>query len=496
MVPEVTARLRPRSGWESQDLGIAMVRGLIGRLMWQWCFVLIPFWVALGLLLHNQPWWFIFITWWLKPLYDRLPLFTLSRRLFGQDTKLRDVLRALPGLVSKSNWYFLTFGRFSFYRSFSLPVKVLEGGNHATYRRRTRVLLQQGGDNTAVWVTLGFMVSCALAVAGCWMLWNSVTVDMEDSDDSPGWFRFFTQRWATVDPATLWTLGMLQLVAITLTEIFYVGAGFGLYLNGRSHLEGWDIEVSFRSLAARLQDVTGTAVSLVLVALCWLACASPVLAKKPYRPAEVSSDAVSARAIEQSVKSVKASPDFTVHTEEYTVNDDVSTGSSYSGSGDWDLDGFAAIFSLVGWSVLAAGVGFLIWLLAKNRHWFKGRPSEPEAPEASKARVVLGMDVTPEALPKNIPEAAAECWRRGDARGALRLLYAGSLHWMIERARLPIRESDTEGDCLRHSSQLTEPQQTQYFHGLTQLWMGHAYGHRLPEAQAMEHCINHWPFRK
>jgi hypothetical protein len=497
MVPEVTARLRPRSGWESQDLGIAMVRGMVGRLTWQWCFVLIPFWLCLGLLLRNDPWMFIFITWWLKPVYDRLPLFTLSRRLFGQETKLRDVLRALPNLVIKRNWYFLTFGRLSFYRSFSMPVKVLEGGTHGTYRKRARVLLQQGGDNTAVWVTLGFLVCCAFAIAGCWMLWSSVTVDMEDSDDTPGWFKFFTHRWRVIDLSTVWTLGILHLVALTLTEIFYVGAGFGLYLNGRSHLEGWDIEVSFRSLAARLQELAGTAASLIaLCTFCLLAFASPAWAiKKSQRPREVYDNSVASGSIEQTVKSVKASPDFTVHSEEYTVYDDIST-PTVPNSNNWDLDGFANIFSLVGWTVMAAVVGFLIWILIKNRHWFKGKPSPSEPAEESKARVVLGMDVTPEALPGNIPEAAAECWRRGDARGALRLLYAGSLHWMIERARLPIRESDTEGDCLRHSRQLTEAQQTQYFQGLTQLWMGHAYGHRIPEAQAMEHCINQWPFRK
>src|SRR5206468_3106666 len=39
--------------------------------------------------------------------------------------------------------------------------------------------------------------------------------------------------------------------AVLLLEPFYVAAGFALYLNRRTLLEGWDIEVSLRRLAQR-----------------------------------------------------------------------------------------------------------------------------------------------------------------------------------------------------------------------------------------------------
>ncbi len=499
MVPEVTARLRPRSGWESQDLGLAMVRGRLGRLLWHWCVVMVPLWVLLAVLLRDHPWAFFWLTWWLKPLYDRVPLFTLGRRLFGQETSLREVLRELPKLLGKGNWYFLTLGRLSFYRCFSMPVKILEGGKYAAYRRRVSVLLRQG-DSTVMWVTLGWFLCSVLTVSGCWEIWDSLTVDPEDSGDGPWFLRMFGNSWRQADTTLIWTISVLHLAAMTLTEIFYVGAGFGLYLNSRSHLEGWDIEVSFRSLAARLKELAGPA--LVGILALWLICpptaAAAAITEDDADVVPLQSLKVTKKIVAREVKAVKADEAFKVHTEEHTVYDDVTSSSSPSSSSwfDWNFDGLGAVVAFLGWGIMGLAIAALLWLIYRYRHVFASGASQPEAPEDVKARVVMGLDVTPEALPKNIPDAAAACWRAGDIRGALRLLYAGSLHWMIDRARLPIRESDTEGDCLRHSQQLTEPLQTQYFQILTQVWMGHAYGQRMPDASAMEQCINQWPFRK
>ena len=38
--------------------------------------------------------------------------------------------------------------------------------------------------------------------------------------------------------------------AVLVLEPFYVAAGFALYLNRRTLLEGWDIEVALRRIAA------------------------------------------------------------------------------------------------------------------------------------------------------------------------------------------------------------------------------------------------------
>src|SRR5688500_20026036 len=50
---------------------------------------------------------------------------------------------------------------------------------------------------------------------------------------------------AALEDAIVWTLVIFAL------EPFYVAAGFALYLNRRTLLEGWDIEVALRRIAQR-----------------------------------------------------------------------------------------------------------------------------------------------------------------------------------------------------------------------------------------------------
>jgi hypothetical protein len=333
---------------------------------------------------------------------------------------------------------------------------------------------------------------------------------MDDAEGMPAWFRWVNHTYQVQDDSKMWNFAIMHLVATTLTEIFYMGAGFGLYLNSRSHLEGWDIEVTFRGIAARLQDMTASALTLVTVSLTVLSflsitpTASAVVPK--YRPAKQRvveaepADTLTNSAVKDAVKEVKKSDDFKEHTEEYTVYDDVTKSSSSSSTGssglDWAwLSGASHVVGLICWGLLIAAVGAIIYFIIRATATMKALPST-EATDVAQARVVLGMDLSPEALPSDIPSAAAACWRAGDIRGALRILYAGSLQWMIEKARLPIQESDTEGDCLRHSTQLSEALQTQYFQGLTHHWMSLAYGHRLPDDSAMQQFIQQWPFRK
>ena len=65
--------------------------------------------------------------WWLKPLCDRVPLYILSRELFGQTTTVKDAVRAVPQLWRGWLAQALIFYRLDFARSFNLPVWQLEG---------------------------------------------------------------------------------------------------------------------------------------------------------------------------------------------------------------------------------------------------------------------------------------------------------------------------------------------------------------------------------
>lgn len=521
MLHEVTAQLRPRTGWESQDLGLAMVRSMIGRLIGHWCAVLVPIWAILFVLLWNYPTLLGFVVWWLKPVYDRLPLFALGRKLFGQDTTLKDVLREAPQLLFKGNLYFLTLGRFSFYRAVSLPVKILESSPYSAYRRRAGVLLAQNGS-TVFGISLSWLIITVLGVAGLYLFietWNPLR-DPEVIKEM--WSNFFGSKYISDDPATLRYGCLLFLVMTTLTEIFYIGSGFGLYLNSRSHLEGWDIEVSFRALANRLRESAAPIIIFIGILLSPMAAStasakSPSDSSEPKRrivlPPQSLDEAEDTNAfdsgenveeiapetqeeVEKLVSEIKGHADFTVHTKTHTVYDPAPSSSKKK----QDLvmpsfQAFAGLSQFFTWTLIIIAAGLLGWLIYANRHGFAWRRGPRTEDKPSTTRVVLGMDVSPETLPADIPSAAWQQWLAGDAHAAVRILYAGSLSWMIQPGGLPIRESDTEGDCLSHSSRL-QLEQRQYFKFLTTIWTRIAYGKRTPQTDEIEQCVQSWPFPK
>ena len=489
MIHEVTARLRPRTGWESQDLGLAMVRNLLPRMMAQWLCVMLPLWGVLAALLWRYPGWLLFAVWWLKPVYDRIPLHTLGRKLFGQETSLKALLRAAPALLLRGNLYFLTLARLTPHRAIAMAVKFLEGGTLPAYRRRVRTLLLQG-DSATTGATFGWLIISVLCALGLNMLLQSVIIDTSDTDSRSWILELFTSRRSTPwTPAFLRYAAFLYMVSVTLTEMFYVGSGFGMYLNSRSHLEGWDIEVSFRGLATRLQSQlkVGLVVgALTLWGLGFSTAPAAVLERDPETTVE-------------SLKEIMAQPEFEIHSEEFTVYDDVTSKSTDppESSLDWSwLEGLGSLFELMRIAVIAILIALVVWLIIRYRHHFMGIRAGPKPPAPESAKTVMGLEVSPEALPADIPGSAWAFWQQGNIHAAMRLLYAGSLNWMMHRGGLPIRESDTEGDCLRHASQLPDRAQTSYFQLLTRTWMSHTYGATIPATGEMELLVQQWPFKK
>jgi hypothetical protein len=525
MLDQISAVVRPRLDWEGADLGLALARRHFWQIWFQWLLLIMPFWVLLAIPLWNHPTWYYLLIWWLKPVFARLPLFTISRALFGQNTGLRQVLKNWTMLLPSKNLYFLTLGRLSPWRAMNMPIRVLEGsaGGQANklYTRRASALTQHG-SGVAFWgiklfLLLELFITFALLAVVVKYLPNFFEFSHLDSTSS---FKSFLTTME--DSRVEWLMTGFWLLAVSVVEIFHVGMGFGLYINSRSHLEGWDVEINFRKLATRLQSLRAPAsVSLLVLGLCLVASLT-----------------AQAETPRQSVEEVLRHPDFIVHEEEYYEKVKVpgssgsssgsgsgSSGCSSSGGGTtgcssstpttpspttpspttpsaplppnagMDLE---ALGRVLFWGIIAALVGLLGYLLYANRAWFKRQKQVSSDAEASlftpAPLTVLGMEVTREKLPPNLLESARIKWQQGDTHGALRLLYAGSLCWMIDTRQMPVRESDTEGDCLRHMANEADPNVRQYFENLTRNWISSAYGKRNPEECQMAPLLDAWPF--
>ncbi len=247
----VAAVIRPRSPWEAVDLGFGMVRAWWKPVWTAWLATVAPAWWLVwsaAWLLSGEPWVAFLAVWWLRPLFDRVPLYVVSRRLFGSSPAAGDVLRDLPRLWTRHLLAALTLQRLDPARSFDLPVWELEGLRGSERKVRTE-LLQRVSRTNALWLTFGCLLLEVFSMLAIFELIALLT-------PSSGWSEAAEMAGAT-DTGELtttfwWGLAVVAFLALTAIEPFYVAAGFSLYLSRRIHLEGWDIELAFRRLAARL----------------------------------------------------------------------------------------------------------------------------------------------------------------------------------------------------------------------------------------------------
>jgi Domain of unknown function (DUF4129) len=460
-------RLRPRNVWESLDLGLALVRNHARVAYSAWFAVYLPAALLVVAIFHDSPFVAYLVLWWLKPLFDRVTLEVLAADLFGDDLRLRDVLRRLPGTLWRSGIVgALTWRRFDLARSLHLPVYQLERLSGKAARSRIRVLDREA-RGAAVWLTfllvniellLGLGVSLALA----FLLPIQTPLDRLFELGFSG--RFMT-------PAGVLAGAAFGALAMSAIEPLYVACGFTLYLQRRTVLEGWDIELRFRYLAARIESLQPAGPTFAALAAVILAVVLSALA--PVHPAAAAEPAA------REIRNVLADPEFG-HREtksrlayvgpEWTMKPSESTT-------DWSwLEEFVrwAVESAraLTWGAAALVAGTLLYHLAR---YFRLRGFE-RGPRA-RPDFLFGLDVRPESLPDEIAATAATLARAARIREALSLLYRASLVRFMDEG-LEFASGDTEGDCLRRADGAATPKRREYFHRLVNAWRSLAYGHR------------------
>jgi hypothetical protein len=471
---DITAEVRPRGRWEAVDLGFALTRRYFGRMLLAWLFCVGPIWAVV---LWSSQWigigWALFLLWWWKPLYERLPLFILSRALFGPPPRLRETLRAWPRLLTSDLWHALVGARLSGTRTLMMPVSMLEGLRGKERKQRAAVIIRHSGGCAGSLTFLCALYESVLVIATATLM--GMFIPVEGSID---WIDTLTETGFTrgVPPALLWTIVGCWLIAMTVVELFFSGAGFGLYLNTRTHLEGWDVELAFRRLGRRLGGMAAAIFAVISIL--------PGLAQE----SAIGPDKAEAR---EEISRILGNENFKVHKVE-----------SWESRSNFKLNsgGDGSFLSALGYVVFWAAVAFAVWHVARFiiRHWhtLRGLDRTREKAAVQPARTVAGLDVAPESLPEDVVAAARQRWLAGDPRGALSLLYRGSLSWLVNTLCLPIQDSDTEGDCLRRAADIAAPGSRDYFTRLTQHWVTAAYGGHAPPASEMETLLETWPYHR
>lgn len=478
---DLTVALRPRLSWEAADLGCSLVRRDFPRILGLWAATVLPLWIVLALALKDHPLIFATIVWWLKPLYDRVPLHFISRATFGARPGFRDTWKEWPRLWSRFLFPALLWRRLSPGRSFVLPVWLLEGQRGKNLRSRVNGLAREGGSSGAgiTWVFVKLELATFFGLLALTSIFAPESglpelPDLMDADES---FSF------TVTNAYYWWTNLWYLITLTIVEPFYVGAGFGLYLNCRTKLEGWDIELAFRRTASRLTQSTAV---LAVILACFLPI-SPVSAQTDPPPAASTSSSPPDDPNELA-QFVLKEPDFKVHSKTDRIWVPNETDSS-AGSGILGI-----ILMVIGYLILAILIVFIVIVLARAAARMRPPTFSARTKAAPPPRFVLGMEITPESLPSDLISVARAAWQKGDPKEALSLLYRGALASLVTHHRLPIESSDTEADCLDHVV-TSSNHFANYFQKLTHAWTRTAYASQPPSLLDFDSLCSAWPFQ-
>ncbi|MGB3393941.1 MAG: DUF4129 domain-containing protein [Stenotrophomonas sp.] len=501
-IDQLDVVLRSRSQWEAMELGTALVRRHAAAIWKPWLLLTLPVFALLNL----GGWWLdsfwlsAVLLWWLKPVFERIPLYVISRGAFGAEPSTGDTLRAQLHWGWRGMAGYLSWRRLGPGRALLMPVDLLEGGDASLRRARRRVLSSTayGHASLLTWVCWHF--EAMLQTAGIALIFMFVPLDSLSES-----LRAAASLIGKDTPAWAWLgFNLLAWAAMSLIGPFYSGAGFGLYLNRRTQLEAWDVEIAFRRLRQRLAHAT----PLLLVLL---ACMPLIL------PAQAQNRADNTLGLHANHKATAAA----------TSND--GTPDSLFGTRQADTAGFrqaaarayedkqlgatrkverwkrkteaepekqqprrefpgadliraaGKLLALAGESILWIVVGGLLLVLAFTARWWlpwlRGSMRRRVATESP----VSGQAVQlPETLPPDVLASARQLWQQGKPRHALALLYRASVDELGKRADLALPPGSTEAQCLRASRRMPLEADRALFARMVRTWQYAAYAGRLP----------------
>jgi hypothetical protein len=504
--------IRPRSAWEAVDLGVLLAKQHAGLLMLSWALVTVPIFALLCLLLWDYPSIALLIFWWLKPAYERLPLYILSHALFGSTPSLKQALKALPGLLTPQLLASLTWRRLSPTRSFDLPVQQLEGLSGKARSQRLTVLGQRDAGG-ASWLTIvGVHVEMALWFGIISLFYMLLPGQIELDWSWNSLINAASGEWLWLEHLS----NLLYVLLLIIWEPVYVACGFTLYLNRRTALEAWDIELVFRRLRQRLTGVAyalllGCGLLLMQVPNSAMAATSscPLPIEDPMGPQaeRLLKQPLTSLESQESITQLLDQPPFE-HRETVTrwrFGDEPKDPSEADTNALLELlakffkftelwksvDAVALFFEVLLWAALFSLIAWLLW---RYRDWlsaFAGRMRLPHVRTYQPPEQLFGLEVAPQSLPADIPGEVERLWD-DHPRAALGLLYRALLSRLLHEQRLPLKSAHTEAEVLQLVQALEHKDLSHFSQALTRHWQNLAYGHRLPPAALKQGLCTAW----
>lgn len=527
--------LRPRTDWEAVDLGFAMVRTWWRSVYGPWLVLTAP--LAL-LLVGVLGFWGLLALWILLPLGEAAVLSVVSRTVFGDRPQPREVVAQTLAdwrrLLGEISWR-----RIDPARAYHLPVSQLERLGGSERRRRIKGLDSRHSDVPGA-LTLAFL---------CFELGLFVALIVSLVLLSPQWlgvdWELLTER--AFDGQAPWIARCLWLVGaavLLLLRPFYIAAGFAIYLNRRTDLEGWDLEIVMRRMARRVhglrramaegeqgEDEAGhkarppglpgdpaasdharggstaaVAVLITTVLLAPLALTEPSLGQQTLRAtkgAPVTEDATVSDADTTAPETGPLAPEErqklgealseVMGREELRATEEEEYWQLRSGilpdwgdgerrrSSWWPSLGFGQLLAAVVEGLLW-GAGILLLAMVLRELLKNVRPPE-RRPPPRRPPPSAEQVMGLDVRRESLPEdvaGAAEALWREGRRVEAIGLLYRGALSRLHEQGMELREHFTETDCLRRARQHLRGERVELFASLTSTWQATAYAHRLP----------------
>ena len=507
----ITVKPRIRNSHESVDLGLIMAKSWWKPLYLSWFIPAFIFYCILSIIFYEDNWLALLLTWWLKPLWDRAPLYIASRKLFNDDVSVKEIIKALPKIYSTDIFAWLLWRRFSFTRSFDMPVTVLEAQKHSQRRKRLDTL-HQGSSNAASWLTVVCVhleAIVSLGVLGLLMLLIPEEVDIN-------LMNMMIDETFIVDFLT----NFLTFLSMTLIAPFYTMAGFSLYINRRIKLEAWDIEIRFRNLA----DTHARKLNFAAVCFIFISFFSMSTFSNDAYADDVYVNDVNARtSVPLTPKSSKVMIDDILKGEDFHKKKkisgwrlkDMEKEKSDDEVPQWlifiielleslfgDTDDteeskdytFANLLEMLLWLILAFSLVYLVYRILKYLEVLSptGKNKNTEADSVAAPDVLFGLDVRKDSIPVNVIEQTMSLWNKGQHREAIGLLYRSTLSLLIHRFLFEFYHGYTEQECSDIVQQSDNKALKEFVVHITSIWQQIAYAHSIPAEQQIKSLCSQW----
>lgn len=496
---KITARVRPRNPHEATDLGIVMARQWFRPLLMLGMLPSFPLMLLLFFLFRDQPWWAALIMWWLKPLWETLQLQFIAEALFNPQVRWQAIMKQARQHLLRDMLAKLLIQRWSLSRSFNMPVGELERLQGNARSRRLSVL-HRDASSASVWLTLlGNTIEGLLVVAMFSTAWMLVPMEMEID---------FSISDLLESPLLFPTLAWSAYLAMSVVSPFYVCCGFMLYINRRTWLEAWDIELVFRQLASKVSASRNTAAMLVLLALPFMTLlpgADVHAAVNTY--ADPTPEDARQQIIEvlegDDFNEMKARSELRWVDEKHQDEPDDSWLKQHLEELRRQLKESPTVTTLLDWlgslpkllEVLLWGVAIalLVYLIYRFHHLIiPGLRQRLSSSPAAKPTHLFGLELSRQSLPDDALSLARQLWQQQRQREALSLLYRSALSQLVHQDHVPLEESHTENECVRLCRRTVEKHRADYFQQLTGHWVKLAYAHRLPDDNSFDQLCTDW----